>query len=56
MYNGKYKSIKSIMNRILINPNMASLNESDAAQYVSDVLRLIEVPMIYQDKVCDIEI
>lgn len=35
---------------------MASLNESDAAQYVSDVLRLIEAPMIYQDKVCDIEI
>lgn len=35
---------------------MNNLNESDVAQYISDCLRLIGAPLIYEDKVEDIDI
>ena len=56
MNNGKYRSIKSLMSRILMNPLMNELNESDVALYISDCLRLIEAPAIYENKVVDIDI
>jgi hypothetical protein len=56
MTNGKYKSIKALLSRLLINPMMNGINETDVAMYVGDAIRLIEAPMAYDTYVEEIEI
>lgn len=52
----KYVSVKTIMNRLLANPNMEGLQESDIVMYITDAMLLIGAPMSYLDKVETIEI
>jgi len=54
--NGKFKSVKHIINRVLINPLMQSINESDLAQYIGDAIKLIGAPNSYEIKDCVIKI
>lgn len=56
MHNGKYKSIKDMMSRLLRNPLMSNLNESDVASYTADAIRFIQAPLAYEEKVADIDI
>ena len=56
MTNGKYISIKNLMSRLLRNPLMNDLNDSDAASYIADALRLIEAPLAFEEKVEYIDI
>lgn len=46
----RYVSIKTIMNRLLINPMMEGIQESDIVMYIADALKLIGAPMSYDDK------
>lgn len=54
--NSNYKSIETVINRILRNPLMNNITEADLAQMVGDAIKLIGAPKAYEDKSCDIEI
>jgi hypothetical protein len=54
--NSKYKSVEHIINKLLSNPLMENINESDLAQYVGDAIKLIAAPLSFEDKTCTIPI
>jgi hypothetical protein len=56
MLTTKYISVKQIMGRILRNPLMEGITESDVINYIADVIALIGAPMAYHDKVDTIEV
>lgn len=51
MYNGKTISLQEIMWRISTHPLMKDLNYEDAAMYAIEAIRLINMPLIYENKV-----
>jgi len=56
MHNGRYISIQSMLSRLLRNPLLSDLNESDVASYIADGIRFIEAPLGYEEKVAVITI
>lgn len=54
--NGKFKSVKHIINKLLVNPLMQNINESDLAQYIGDAIKMIGAPNSYEIKDCTITI
>ena len=54
--NAQYKSIKTLISRLLVNPMMENINDVDLARYVGEALKLIGAPMSYEDKLCTIDI
>lgn len=54
--NGNYKSVKHLINKLLVNPLMQNINESDLAQYIGDAIKLIGAPNSYEIKDCTIKI
>jgi hypothetical protein len=51
-----YVSMKIMLGRILANPLMQGITESDVARYTTEVIALIGAPMAYENKVAEIEI
>jgi len=54
--NTQYKSIKTLISKLLVNPMMENINDLDLARYVGECIKLIGAPMSYEDKSCDISI
>ena len=54
--NGKYKSIKTLISRLLVNPMMENINDADLARYVGECIKLIGAPMAFKDETCNIKV
>lgn len=54
--NTQYKSINSILSRVLNSPLIEGITEAQVAGYVADCMKLIGAPMAYEDKVATITI
>lgn len=54
--NSKYKPVTTLLSKLLTNPLMEDINESDLAIYITDAIKLIGAPNAYENKECDIDI
>lgn len=54
--NTKFKSINSVINKVLASPLMKDINISDLSTYVGEAIKLAGIPKSFVDKSCDIKI
>jgi hypothetical protein len=56
MFNGNYKSLGTILWKVLKNPLAAEITYEEAAEYALEFIKLLGVPMVYLDKIHTLEL